>query len=136
MVFGPDVPGSSVLYVINCIASTLSFTGSLLMAYFCYKAPAPRHVSLKFVLAIAIADFFYSVANIMSAFEDKESVTPLCYVEGVVRVTSFMMTLYFTTCLAITCCRTSHLQKKRNHEIFFRKCVLLGAIIAFLYVIS
>jgi len=136
MVFGPDVPGSSVLYVINCIASVLSFTGSSLMAYFCYKAPPPRHVSLKFVLAIAIADFFYSVANIMSAFEDVKNMTPLCHIEGVIRVSSFMMTLYFTTCLAIICCRTSNLGKTRNQETFFRRSLILGAIIGLLFVFS
>jgi len=137
MVFGPTVHGASTLYIINCIASTLSLAGSALMAYFCGNMPSPKHVSIKFIWAIALADFVYSIANIISAFEnDDKSVSKLCYFEGIIRVSSFMLTLYFTTCLAITCCRISNLRRQRNHEPFFKKSLALGVFICVAYVIS
>jgi len=124
----------SFLHNVNYVAAVLSFFGSLWMAYFCLKNPAPRPVSLHILLAIAISDLVYSICNIMSEYEGPTTDT-YCKVEGMVRHFSFVSTVYWTSCTAILCYKTSTYANSFNQMGFFRKAIYLNIFIMILIAI-
>jgi len=135
MVWGPDVEGASLLYTINLAVTVLSLTGSLIMTYYCFRLQPSKSIFLKLITSIALSDGFYSLANLISSFESEE-MNVMCYIEGFIRQCSFTLTLFFTTCLAILCSKTSNLSKSFDQENFFRKSVIIGIILSLAFVLS
>jgi len=123
-----DLEGARTLWYINGFATILSLFGSLFMVWSCLKTPAPRSVSLKLILALALSDLIYSVSNIMSQFDDVDSVDLFCIIESVFRMNGYLLSIYFTTTIAVLCYKTSKYGIAFNQERFFRIAVVIGPI--------
>jgi len=126
----PDsgVQGASFLYPLDLTMTFLSLAGSVLMLYFCLRMPSPRTLSVKLILTISIADFFYTIGNVLSNFE-RESTRTLCAVEAIMRQSSFILSIFFSTCTAIASYKASSPTKNFNQTKFFFTTVIIGPII-------
>lgn len=124
MVWGPTVP--KFLYTINAVGTGLSLFGSfVMMCLFLRVKKRSPSISVKFILAIAVADFFYSIANLMAAFEDDNN-GPLCHLEAITRQFAFMLSIFFATCTARLCYKTSIIENSFSKNRFFRRSVTVG----------
>jgi len=135
-VWGNNVQGADLLKTLNGIAASLSFFGSFFMCYFCLRI-RPRTVSLKFILSIAIADVFFSIANLMSEFEYPSSngVNLFCGIEAFIRAGSYVLSVFFASCIAVLCYKTSALTIKFDQETCFRSALYIGGIIVLILAI-
>ena len=113
-----------VLYYANCIASILSLLGSFTLIYSCYKDPT-KNTILKLIFVIALADSMYSIANIMSLFED-DQVDTFCQVEATLRLFSFDLGLCMTTSIAIFCYRAIKEGSEFNQTKFLRYVIIFS----------
>lgn len=135
MTFPDSLPHVTLLKDLNFIAVGLSFLGSLYIIYHCFKTKASLPASSKFILAIAITDFFYSVSNLMSGFQSKaenqkpEQIAPFCQWEAIIRFSSFKLTLLYATCIAISCYKSSQIGKRFDQDQFFRKSLIAGVVV-------
>jgi len=125
MVWGPNIEGVHFLYGLNLVTTTLSLGGSIFISYYCFKAPSPRSAALKLLLGIGISDFFYSISNLLSAFQNEEN-GPLCHIEAFIRQFSFILSIFWATCIAILCYQTTKTEKLFNQERFFRRMSYIG----------
>ncbi len=125
MVWGPNVKDAALLFDLNIVATTLSIFGSVVMAYFCYQSMGTNSVALKFIFAIAIADFFYAMANVMSAFEDDTNGI-LCHTEAFIRQIFYQLCIYLTAGTSLLCYRTVAFGKSFNQERFFWSTVYVA----------
>jgi len=123
MVWGPTVP--RFLYTINAVGTGLSLFGSFLMMCYCLRVKRSQSISVKFIMAIAVADFFYSMANLMAAFEDDTN-GPLCHLEAITRQFAFTLSIFFATCTARLCYKTSIIETAFSKNRFFKRSVTLG----------
>jgi len=89
-------------------------------------------LSLKFILAISIADFVYSLTNIMTTFQVLHTTFTLCGIEAIIRQSSFILSIFFATCTAIASYKASIPQSKFNRKNFFTFSVIVGPIVCFL----
>jgi len=96
----PDV-NVEILVILDLTTSALSLIGSLVMCCFCLRVPSPKTTSVKFILALAVADFFYSLSNILSNFliNGSQDLT-LCWIQGSIRHSSFILSVFFSACIA------------------------------------
>ena len=124
-----NLEDGELLFNLDLIASILSTLGSLLMCYFCYRTPAPRTISIKFIFAIAIADLFYSIANLMSVFERIETLGLLCMVEAVTRQSSFTFSILFSACTAVVSYKASLPHSTFDRTKFFNLSVFVFPLI-------
>jgi len=115
----------ALVHDVNYVVSVLSFFGSIWMIYFCLKNPAPRSTSLNILLAIACSDFVYSICNIMSEYESAE-VDGFCKFEAFIRHASFVSGIYWTSCTAILCYKTSTYANAFHQSAFFKKALALN----------
>ena len=60
-------PDDVLMHVLNLIATVPSLIGSAIMVYFCSKHISTS-ISIRIILPLAIADFFYSISNLMVVF--------------------------------------------------------------------
>jgi len=96
----PDV-NVKMLVVLDWIASGLSLISSLVLFYLCLRVPSPKTTSVKFILALAVADFFYSLSNILSNFLiNGSSDNTLCFIQGAMRHSSFILSVFFSAGVA------------------------------------
>ena len=126
MVWGNQVANADILYGLNLVSTILSLFGSSIMIYACLKTYKIRSISFKFLLAIAISDFVYAIANLFSAFE-KDSNDVLCHIEAFIRQFSFVLSVYFVTCTAVLCYR-SVTSPGYNQKKFFNRSLLIGCL--------
>jgi len=122
-----ELEGARVLWYINGIATILSLLGSLYMVYSCIRTPAPRSVALKLILALALSDLIYSISNVMSQF-DEDIVDLFCIAEAILRMNGYLLSIYFTTTIAMLCYQTSKHGLSFNQEKFFRSAIIFGPI--------
>jgi len=125
MAWGRHIPEVDTLYKINGFATLLSLLGSLYMVCCCMRTPSPKSASIKLILALAWSDLFYSIANIMSQLETDGPVNLFCKIEGTLRAVSYIPSLFFTTCIAVLCYKTTRYGKNFKQERFFRITVSL-----------
>ena len=130
MIPNSSIEGAWFLYPLDLIVTILSLCGSLTMFYLCLRIRSPLVLSLKFILAISIADFFYSISNVLSNFESP-STRNLCKVEAIVRQCSFILSIFFSTCVAIASYKGSESHTKFNRSSFFCKAIMLGPLLCF-----
>ena len=136
MIPGSSIPEALLLYKIDLGVTALSLCGSLLMCFFCLRLPSPTTLSLKFILAMSIADFFYSIANVLSNFEGINT-QKLCWVESNIRQVSFILSIFFSACTAISSYRRpTGIEKSHNQAHFFKKCVIIGPLLCLLASVS
>ena len=118
-----------LLYNANNIATALSFGGSIFMIYHCLRTPQPRTVTVTLILSIGVADFLYSISNLMSAFQDAgPKVSPLCYAEAALRAFSYVLSIFFASCLGILCYKTVVKGLDFNQDAFFKRSLIVGVI--------
>jgi len=121
---------------INRISSGFSLLGSLWMTYFCLRTSSPRSVSLNIILAIAISDLAYSISNIMSEFERNTTIADAyCVVEGIMRQSSVVSSIYWTMCTAILCYKSSKYISSFSQNAFFRNALIVNLVIIFLTIL-
>ena len=110
---------------INLAAAILSLGGSFWMTCFCLKSPGHRTVSLNLILAIAVSDFVYSIANIMASF-DNYLPHAFCATEAFLRVWSFNFSVFWATCIPLLFYKISVSDKPLDQNKFFIKAGLVG----------
>jgi len=130
MIPNTDIEGAGFLYPLDLIATVLSLGGSIVLFCLCLRMQSTFMLSLKFILAISIADFFYSFANVLSNFQNS-STEGLCTVEAILRQCSFILSIFFSTCTAIASYKSAEPQSKFNRPRFFILSVTVGPIIFF-----
>jgi len=136
MIPNSPVPEANLLYNIDLVITILSVIGSLVLCFLCLRVPSPTTLSLKFILAISIADFFYSIANVLSIFEEKTTFK-LCWTEANIRQVSFILSIFFSACTAIAFYRGSTGTHKPQAQLqFFKKCVTICPLICLLGSVS
>jgi len=136
MIPNSPVPEANLLYHIDLVITILSVVGSLVLCFLCLRVPSPTTLSLKFILAISIADFFYSIANVLSIFETNMTFK-LCWTEANIRQVSFILSIFFSACTAIAFYRGSTgTQKIQSQLQFFKKCVTICPLVCLLASVS
>jgi len=139
MLKNANVAGASFLYWLDLVATILSFCGSLWLIICCLKAPSPKSLSLKLIAAVGIADFLYSIANLLSSIQTIGEPGPipgilLCNLEAVLRQFSYVLTIFFSTCIAVASYFSIRPAKRFNKSLFFLCAVVLGITISILYI--
>lgn len=134
-----EVEDATFLWWIDLIATSFSFIGSLWMIVHCFKAPSPKSLTLKLIAAIGMADFLYSVSNILSNFEtdieNEESQNfMLCEAEAILRQAAYVLSIFFSTCVAIASYFSACPRRKFKRTLFFYVSVLVGFLTAFAYI--
>jgi len=120
----PTFPGYELLYPLDWIATILSLLGSLIMGCLTLRLPPPHTTSTKLILAISIADFFYSLSNVISAYETPES-DVMCYFEAILRHSSYMSSVCFACCVAIVSYKSFLPETNFNPQSFYTKAIIL-----------
>jgi len=136
-----DIPDAHLLWWLDLLATTLSFFGSLWMILHCFKAPSPKSLSLKLIAAIGCADLLYSIANILSNFQKDELFIEnagwldLCVIEAVLRQVSYVLSIFFSTCVAVASYSAACSRRKRlNETLFFLFSLCIGLAICSIYI--
>jgi len=134
-----EIPGENFLWWLDLLATTLSFFGSLWMIIHCMRAPSPKSLTLKLIAAIGWADFLYSVSNLLSNFEIEDTLEvvesfDLCELEAILRQVSYVLSIFFSTCVAIASYFSACPRRKFNKTLFFSVSILIGLVIAFAYI--
>lgn len=115
------------LVILDWCVSVISLISSLVLCYFCLRIPSPKTVSVKFILLLAMSDFFYSVSNILSYYlTNEDNDLQLCYIQGAMRNASFILTSFFSACTAIVSYKSSLPKGRFNLNLFFITAVLFG----------
>jgi len=128
----PNPDGQNdIWYTLDLLVSNLSLLGGLVMAYFCYKTPAPRSTSVKFMMAIALSDVLLSISNIMSAFESDNN-PAYCATEAMIKQASFLLTIIFSTGTAIVAAKSSQ-PSAFNSKMFFVRTAFFGIVFSILF---
>jgi len=130
MIPDPNHP-YDIWFILDFVVSALSLLGGLVMAYFCFKTPVPRSTSVKFMIAIGLSDAVFSVSNLMSAFETKDS-HGLCATEAIIKEISFLLTIIFSTCTAIVAAKASQ-PSSFNSKLFFARTLIFGTLASALF---
>jgi len=133
-----EVTGKEVLWWLDLIATVLSFVGSLWMVVCCLRAPSPKSLSLKLIAAVGIADFLYSIANLLSNFQvsgtSGSDEDDLCSLEAILRQVSYTLSIFFSTCIAVASYLSMSPIKRFNRSLFFMSTVVLGIVISYVYI--
>ncbi len=129
MIPNADIPNAQFLYVLDLVVTTFSIFGSLFMLFLCLRMRRSFTLSLKFILAISIADFFYSLANVISNFERRPDTIGLCLFESIIRHCSFLLSIFFSTCTAVASYKASLPKQSFNQNRFFFLNVTIGTLI-------
>ncbi len=133
MIPDPNYP-YDIWFILDFVISALSLLGGLVMAYFCWKTPVPRSTSIKFMIGIGLSDAAFSVSNIMSAFETKDS-HGFCMTEAILKEISFLLTIIFSTCTAIVAAKASQ-PSSFNSKLFFGRTLVFGTLVSVLFALG
>ena len=129
MIPDSNVPNASFLWWLDLIATGLSTLGSLYMMISCLRKLSNPNLSIKLLLAIAVADLIFSVANILSNFESENS-DRLCFIEAALRESSFLFAMFFAALAAVA----PIFAKKLSHSRFNRNIFLLISLVFCLFI--
>ncbi len=114
----------------NLTATIASGIGSCWLYYDCKKVN-PRTVTIKLIQSIALADLFYSIANLLSTLSLLTGDT-FCQLEGFIRQLSLIMSIAMTTSIAMFCCKDAEFRFERgeNHqEKFLPKAIFTSSVV-------
>jgi len=114
---------SQYLITLNIVVTSLSLLSSFTMSLFCFKSPVRHTVCLKLILGIALADFFYSISNVFSFFDN--STEAICVIESILRLCSYQFSLIFATSIAILCYKASTPHFIFDQRGFFKAIIAL-----------
>ena len=122
-----DPEETSLLINLNLGVGILSLIGSLWMSYFCYEVPNPKSAAVKIIFAIALSDLLYSISNIMTKFEPLFGGT-YCHIEAFIRQFSFVLSLYWATCISILSLQSSIHGTELDQKRFFKRATIIGVV--------
>jgi len=94
------------------------------MTYHCFNTKN-KTIALKLIFAVALSDFFYSISNILTAFENEENNT-ICQVDAFLRQVSVCASIFWVTCTAIICYKSSTSWRLFNQNRFFKQALVIG----------
>lgn len=117
--------------ILNFTTGLLSLGACLWLFTFIAKIPSPRPVSIKLILSLTIADFVYSIANILSFFDDNSD--NLCVVEAILREFSVLSSLAWACCISMLTYESFCKGKEFDQNLFFKKCMIAGCILPAVY---
>ena len=89
----------ALMQTLNLIATIPSLIGTMLMIYYCFRGLA-GNISTKFIFALAISDFIFSVTNLMTLFGYPQE-SACCKAEGVLRAFSSKFSISIVVSIAI-----------------------------------
>jgi len=137
MVFGPDEQNRTSLRWISGLVVIPSLIGSFIMTIRC-ALQRDKKTMQSLILSIALLNFLYSIANVMSFFNHgprtQDDITPLCYIEATIRLWAFRLPLFFAVCIAVLCyisVKNEYYQKEQNQKKFFYKSIAVGFFLCF-----
>jgi len=117
------------LIYLDWTMSILSMLGSIILFIVCIRLPS-KTISVKFIIALALADAFYSGANIMSNFlHMRMSEAVLCHIQGLTRYCSFILSIYFSACTAIVSYQPAAFLNRTNPNRFVACIASVGLLI-------
>jgi len=129
MIQDHNVRGYHILFPLDLAVTILSLLGSSLTCYFCLRIPShSKTISVKFIIALSISDFFYSIANVLSNFETEKTLD-LCAIEAWVRQSAYVLSIFFSACIAIISYKSSLPESLFNSNKFFMLTTLLGPLV-------
>ncbi len=133
MAWSDQLEDRTALLIINCVATFLSLIGCLWTMLQFFKSTPPRSVASKLIFILTTSDLIYSIANIMSMFEnqDQSIVDGFCRLEAVFRFYSLKLSLFYSVCLAICCFKATNQQLDFDLKSFFYKCLFLSLLLCF-----
>jgi len=128
MAWSNQLEDRTALLIINCVATFLSLIGCLWTTFQFFKSPSPRSVASKLIFLLTTSDLIYSIANIMSMFEnqDQSVVDGFCRTEAIFRFYALKLSLFYSVCLAICCFKATNEQLDFNMKTFFYKCFVFS----------
>ena len=129
MVFNKENPASSSLLIINLVVTTLSLMGSGWMSIYCFQI-RNKDIPTKMILTLAISDFFYSISNVLSAFEPDEDVSTMCTIEGFIRAAFYSISNFTTSWIVIYCVIFLRRDSSMNDEYYFRGTLAISILVS------
>lgn len=99
---------------------------------FFMRTPSPRPVTLKLILCLTAADFFFSAVNVMTVFDTSEGV--LCSLEGLIRETSLIYSMFYASSIAILTYKSFVHGKNFNTEAYYKNSFRLITFIAVTFI--
>ena len=128
MAFSKDDPNSSLLLTLNLTVTILSLIGSAWMTFYCSQTQR-KNVSTKLILVLAIADFFYSISNLLSTFEG-DDVNLTCRVEAFLRGVSYSLSTFMTCSIVIYCVIFLNKDSNINQINYYRSAIAISIVIS------
>jgi len=122
------VPGFESLNTLEHVTTALSIMGSLWMCYICFRVPGTKTITLKLICAIAISDFFFSVANAFSGYVTRD-MTFRIKLEATIRHSSFLLSILFSACIATVTYKSAVPFGGFNQKQFYRRVIIIGPLI-------
>ena len=129
MAFSKDDPNSSLLLTLNLIVTILSLIGSAWMTFYCCRTQR-KNVSIKLILVLAIADFVYSISNLLSTFEG-DDVNLTCRVEAFVREASYSLSTFMTCSIVIYCVIFLDKGSDIHDQKYFKSALTISIMLSF-----
>jgi len=125
MLFG--IAGFDELRGIDRLTTLLSLISTLWLIYICFKIPSPKTITLKFICAIAISDFFYSIANALSGLQQRDTYL-LIKIEATLRQSSFLLGVFFATCIATITYKSTISDRRFRQTWFYNATIVIAPI--------
>jgi len=122
--------GFDDLKLADKITTALSLIGSIWMIYTCFNVPGPKTITLKFICAIAISDFCYSIANAFSSLQTTNTYL-LIKMEATLRQSSFLLSVFFSMCIATITYKSTISDRRFKQTIFYYITIIMAPIICF-----
>jgi len=126
MVWNSNIPSVSLLKNTNTIATILSVFGSLWASYYSARTLSASNTSIKFIFVITLSDLLFSIANLMSIFEPEIENSVLCHIEAIIRQSSWKISLFFSSALAVFCYKSCSGGYDFNQGRFFNACLIIA----------
>jgi len=132
MIPNSPIPNADFLWWLDILVTFLSTLGSIWMILSCIRRLSEPNLSIKLVLAIAISDLIFSICNILSNFERKGETNRLCFLEAMLRETSFLFAMLFTALAAMAPHLVKLSHSRFNRNIFLALALVAGLVISWL----
>jgi len=124
MVVRPSTDSQGILVYLHIVVTFFSLIGSSVMTYSCLKNK-PQRLYQYYVQWLAIAGSIFTIANLMSFFEDEgDNVNPLCYVESTFRLWGYRFTLYLPAWISFGIYK-EYSGERFNKNVYLRRCLLI-----------
>ena len=114
---------------VNIASTGFSLIGSLIMCCFCSRLPY-KNISIKLVYTIALSDFFFSVANLMTIINFSGSDELCRWISGPARQFFVNFSLFLATAIPIYYCKVTSYNPIGDKSRFFSIAVWVSALLS------